>query len=209
MSYKTVAVLNDGSEELVAENYSDLDLCYRSAVSMAAHINRHTNALDYTRLEIRGERNEPVAKYFNDAELNIAPLDFERLVALVDEKQSTLAKSFQPMFEKRGRELFERIAKVWDFRKLLMGMGTFTIDGDDFETVFEYDDKDEYEEGMTRDTHWLFDWAAGNVDYGNEKPVLSTPQLKEDIAELYELCGYVIDHTEQRVAHDFDIDLTK
>lgn len=83
-------------------------------------------------------------------------MNFEEIQKLYDEKEDELRNEIREHAETRIRELVARLAR-FKIRRIIVGMGTWTIDGDDFTAVGEDGDDEDVEVRPIGD---LVDWVA-------------------------------------------------
>jgi hypothetical protein len=112
-------------------------------------------------------------------------MKFKQIENSWDKKQSQLQKEFDLLCEARFLELN---AQLHNFKitKLIMGMGSWTVEGEKFDIVYDDDSEGQHE------LQEIFYWLRGNYCWEPKK--ITNSELKI-LHEIDDLCEFWVDKT--------------
>lgn len=124
-------------------------------------------------------------------------MNFEKIKEHREDRIMKLDATTDRYCEERVRQLVKQLPR-FQIQALIMGMGTWTVNGPDITFI------DEDGETVEREISELFDWVDSENQFGtNEEPAILMDGDFDLLLEFYDLCSWWIDAT-----GGLDIDFT-
>lgn len=106
-------------------------------------------------------------------------MKFKEIEKSWDEKQSQLQNEFNMFCAVRFRELVDGLQN-FKITRLIMGMGSWTVEGEKFDIVYDDDSEAKYK------LQEIFYWLSGNYYWKPKKMTHSELKILNEIADLCE-----------------------